>query len=67
METKEQREYFITVKGQKVPVSKEVYHAYVRPNEASEREERRNSKCLVKGERLGLARLFQMSVLYGRE
>ena len=56
METKEQKQYYITVKGQKVPVSEEVYRAYVRPVEASEREERRNSKCLVKGERSGLVR-----------
>ena len=41
METKEQKQYYITVKGQKVPVSEEVYRAYVRPVRAQQRMEKR--------------------------
>lgn len=56
METKEQKQYYITVKGQKVPVSEEVYRAYVRPVRAQQRTEKRNKRCKVKGERSGLVR-----------
>ena len=56
METKEQKQYYVTVKGQKVPVSEEVYRAYVRPVRAQQRTEKRNKRCQVKGERSGLVR-----------
>lgn len=56
METKEQKQYYITVKGQKVPVSEEVYRAYVRPVRAQQRAEKRKRRCKVKGERFGLVR-----------
>ena len=56
METKEQKQYYVTVKGQKVPVSEEVYRAYVRPARAQQRTEKRNKRCQVKGERFGLVR-----------
>ena len=56
METKEQKQYYVTVGGQKVPVSEEVYRAYVRPVRAQQRTEKRNKRCKVKGERIGLVR-----------
>ena len=56
METKEQKQYYITVKGQKVPVSEDVYRAYVRPVRSQQRTEKRNKRCKVKGERFGLVR-----------
>ena len=48
METKEQKQYYVTVGGQKVPVSEEVYRAYVRPVRAQQRTEKRNKRCKVK-------------------
>lgn len=51
METKEQKQYYVTVKGQKVPVSEEVYRAYVRPVRARQRAELRDKKCYVQGKR----------------
>lgn len=52
----ENKQFYIKVNGQKVPVSEEVYRAYVRPITSSQRTARRNSKCLVKGKRSGLVR-----------
>lgn len=51
METKEQKQYYVTVGGQKVPVSEEVYRAYVRPVRARQRDEKRNKRCYVQGKR----------------
>ena len=57
METKEQKQYYITVKGQQVPVSEEVYRAYVRPVRAQQRAMRRSWRCVVlKGDKYGLVR-----------
>ena len=56
METKEQKKFYVTVNGQKVEVSEEVYRAYVRPVRAQQRAERRNWRCKVKGQRLSLVR-----------
>ena len=56
METKEQKKFYVTVNGQKVEVSEEVYRAYVRPVRAQQRTEKRNRRCKVKGARLGLVR-----------
>ena len=56
METKEQKKFYVTVNGQRVEVSEEVYRAYVRPVRARQRAEKRNKRCKVKGERLGLVR-----------
>ena len=56
METKEQKKFYVIVNGQKVEVSEEVYRAYVRPVRAQQRTEKRNRRCKVKGERLGLVR-----------
>lgn len=56
VETKGQKKFYVTVNGQKVEVSEEVYRAYVRPVRAQQRTEKRNKRCKVKGERLGLVR-----------
>ena len=56
METREQKKFYVTVNGQKVEVSEEVYRAYVRPVRAQQRAERRNWRCKVKGQRLNLVR-----------
>ena len=56
MENKETKQYYIKVNGQRVEVTEEVYRAYVRPVNASQRAARRNGKCLVKGKRSGLVR-----------
>ena len=56
METKEQKQYYVIVNGQKVEVTEEVYRAYVRPVRAQQRTEKRNKRCKVKGERFGLVR-----------
>ena len=51
MENKEQKQYYVTVNGQKVPVTEEVYREYVRPVRARQRAEKRNEKCYVRGKR----------------
>ena len=56
METKEQKQYYVIVNGQRVEVTEEVYRAYVRPVRAQQRTEKRNKRCKVKGERFGLVR-----------
>ncbi len=56
METKEQKQYYVIVKEQKVPVSEEVYRAYVRPVRAQQRAMRRNWRCVLKGDKYGLVR-----------
>ena len=56
VETKGQKKFYVTVNGQKVEVSEEVYRAYVRPVRAQQRTEKRNRRCKVKGARLGLVR-----------
>ena len=56
MKTKEQKQYYVIVNGQKVEVTEEVYRAYVRPVRAQQRTEKRNKRCKVKGERFGLVR-----------
>ena len=56
MENKDTKQFYLFVKGEKVAVSEEVYRAYVRADYSAARSQRRNSKCLVKGERKGLVR-----------
>ena len=56
METKEQKQYYVTVSGQKVPVSEEVYRAYVRPVRAQQRAMRRGWRCVLKADKYGLVR-----------
>lgn len=51
MESKEQKQYYVRIKGQKVYVTEEVYRAYVRPARARQRAELREQKCYVKGKK----------------
>ena len=55
----ENKQFYLTVKGQKVPVSEEVYRAYVRPVRAEQRSRRREWRCVLKGEKYGLVRCKQ--------
>lgn len=50
------KQFYLTVKGEKVPVTEEVYRAYVRPIRAEQRTARRKSRCLVEGVRSVLVR-----------
>ena len=56
METKEQKQFYVIVNGQRVEVTEEVYRAYVRPVRAQQRAERRNWRCVLKAEKYGLVR-----------
>ena len=56
MKNQKTKDFYIVVKGQKITVSEEVYRAFVRPIRAQQRKARRDRKCKVKGERLGLVR-----------
>ncbi len=56
METKEQKQYYVIVNGQRVEVTEEVYRAYVRPVRTQQRAERRNWRCVIKAERYGFVR-----------
>ncbi len=47
MENKEQKEFYLMVKGQKVVVSEEVYRAYIQPVRAEQKREQRHLRCLV--------------------
>lgn len=50
------KQFYLTVKGQKITVSEEVYRACVRPVRAEQRQLRRKSKCLVLSEKGHLVR-----------
>mgnify|MGYP001624001813 FL=1 len=56
METKEQKQFYVIVNGQRVEVTEEVYRAYVRPVRTQQRAERRNWRCVLKAEKYGLVR-----------
>lgn len=48
METKE---YFVTIDGQRIPVTEEVYRAYMRPVWAEQKRMERSKRCRVAGKR----------------
>lgn len=50
------KQFYLTIKGQKITVSEEVYRACVRPVRAEQRQLRRKSKCLVLSEKGHLVR-----------
>ena len=52
----EKKEFYLTVKGEKVIVSEEVYRAYVRPVRKDERRKRRNMRCKIVGKKGNLVR-----------
>ena len=55
MENKDKR-FYLTIKGQQVEVSEDVYRAYVRPIRAEQRRKRREWKCQIKGKNGKLVR-----------
>lgn len=55
MEKKDKR-FYLTIKGQQVEVSEEVYRAYVRPIRAEQRRKRREWKCQITGKKGKLVR-----------
>lgn len=56
MQENNTKQFYLTVKGQKITVSEEVYRVYVRPVRAEQRQLRRKSKCLVRGKKGHLVR-----------
>ena len=47
----ESKEYYITIDGQQVPVTEEVYRAYMRPMWAEQKRQEREKRCRVNGVR----------------
>ena len=52
----EKKEFYVTIKGEKVMVSEEVYRAYIRPLRAERLRRLRAWKCKVKGKKGNLVR-----------
>lgn len=52
----EEKKYYVTIKGEKVEVTEEVYRAYVRPIRAEQRRKRREWKCRIRGPKGNLIR-----------
>lgn len=52
----EKKEFYVTIKGEKVMVSEEVYRAYIRPLRAERLRKLRAWKCQVKGKKGNLVR-----------
>ena len=50
------KEFYVTVKGQKVAVSEEVYRAYIRPVRLEHQRQKREWRCQVKGKKGNLVR-----------
>lgn len=55
MENKDKK-FYLTIKGQQVEVSEEVYRAYIQPIRKERRRKQRAFRCKVKGKRLNLVR-----------
>ena len=47
MKEREQKEYYLMVKGQKVIVSEEVYRAYIQPVRAEQQQRKREKRCIL--------------------
>ena len=52
----ENKEFYVMIQGKKVMVSEEVYRAYVRPIRTEQRQQRRDWKCRIVGEKGNLVR-----------
>ncbi len=52
----EKKEFYVTIKGEKVMVSEEVYRAYIRPLRAERLRKLRAWKCKIKGKKGNLVR-----------
>ena len=47
MKEREQKEFYLMVKGQKVIVSEEVYRAYIQPVRAEQQQRKREKRCIL--------------------
>lgn len=47
MKNKEQKEFYLMIKGQKVVVSEEVYRAYIQPVRAEQQQRKRERRCIL--------------------
>ena len=47
MKYREQKEFYLMIKGQKVIVSEEVYRAYVQPIRAEQQKRKRERRCIL--------------------
>ena len=47
----ESKEYYVIIDGQQVPVTEEVYRAYMRPVWAEQKRQERSKRCRVDGVR----------------
>ena len=47
MKDREQKEFYLMIKGQKVIVSEEVYRAYVQPIRAEQQKRKRERRCIL--------------------
>ncbi len=56
---KENKRFHLTIKGQKVEVSEEVYRAYIRPVRLEQQRQKRAWRCQVKGAKGNLVRCQQ--------
>ena len=52
----ENKKFYVTIKGEKIEVTEEVYRAYVRPIRNEQRQKRRDWKCRVVGPKGNLIR-----------
>lgn len=52
----EKKDYYISIEGQEVPVTEEVYRAYKRPTWAEHKRNDREKRCQVSDEKGGLKR-----------
>ena len=52
----ENKKFYVTIKGEKIEVTEEVYRAYVRPIRKEQRQKRRDWKCRVVGPKGNLIR-----------
>lgn len=54
-----QKEFYVTINGQKIVVSEEVYRAYVRPIRREQKRIRRNWRCKIKKDIKGKAKYIR--------
>lgn len=52
----ENKQFYVTIKGEQIEVTEEVYRAYVRPIRAIQRRQRRDWKCRIIGKKGNLVR-----------
>lgn len=52
----ENKRFYLTIRGQEVEVSEEVYRAYIQPVRAERRRKQRAFRCKIKGKKGNLVR-----------